>query len=161
MYEKLLDLTGFIAAHAVWSVSDLDDGGLIPLMAYESASGRQLERWIGGEQAPKQRFADWLKEDQGKTSAAVCVFDGYITLDDLPRSDCLFVEAAGQGGLRLSLGIPYRPAKAGFAVFRPKVLSIDGVSPEMIPTLMEQFWKGVDAHEQAAAVWNAALDQSK
>jgi hypothetical protein len=80
------------------------------------------------------------------------------------KTDALLLEARcyGEGGGGFGMAIPYRNAEdpAGFAVYRPKFLSVEGAEPDH-DALAEAFFRGVDSHEEGAKVWNAHLDQSR
>lgn len=46
-------------------------------------------------------------------------------------------------------------------MYRPKFIEVTGGSEPDYSALAEAFFTGVDSHEQAAAGWNAHLDQSQ
>jgi hypothetical protein len=62
----------------------------------------------------------------------------------------------------MKVAVPYRPRSApqGFAVYRPKFINVAGADELDYAALAAAFFAGVDSHEQAAAVWNAHLDQT-
>jgi hypothetical protein len=158
--EQTAHLAGFIAAHAIWSVSD--GAILIPMLGSVSADAKQmLERLVMDDaQQAVDHGRKQLAENARQAVHAAFAFDGYITLAD-GKTDAIFVEARGYGSgdpLEFNIAIPYRNAANGFAVYRPKVLALPKGDQK---TLLEAFWAGVDSHEEAAAVWSAHLDQSR
>ena len=46
-------------------------------------------------------------------------------------------------------------------MYRPKFIEVTGVDEPDYGALADAFFAGVDSHEQAAAVWNAHLDQTR
>lgn len=161
---KAAELAGFLAAHAVWSVSDGET--LTPILGFETAGGeRQMNRLMADElQEAVERGQRWLKTNPQSASRAVLVFDAFVELED-GRSDALVVEARnyGPGPSAFTMALPYRPVDrpGGFAVHRPKLLSIDGIADDAVEELVESFFRGVDGHERGAAVWNDHLDESR
>lgn len=147
-----------MAAHAVWSISDLEEGALIPILATNPASPN-MQRLVVPMEEAREAF------NKVAPSGAVFIFDAFLTLDSIGRTDSLLIEieTADPNKFRLMVGIPYRPFvhADGFAVYRPKILELEGAAEDDLGALMDAFWEGVDSHEQAAPVWNAALDQSK
>jgi hypothetical protein len=88
------------------------------------------------------------------------VHDGYVTLE-WGKTDALIVSARSyESTVSFTMVVPYREASAGFAVFRPKLIALSP-SGTKSDAVVERFFSGVDAHKEAAAVWNAHIDQSK
>ncbi len=162
--EQTAYLAGFIAAHAIWSVSDGEI--LVTMIGSEGHDGqRKLDRLMTGrnDESVAHGRAQLLNNPQHVARAALA-FDGYITLTD-GKTDAVFIEAREYGtddALPFEIAIPYRSAKApgGFAVYRPKVVKLP---PGMTDcdSLLEAFWHGVDAHTKGAEVWNAHIDESR
>jgi hypothetical protein len=157
------ELAGFFAAHAVWCVSDAET--LVPIIAFETIDGsRQMVR-IEAEQL-QDAVSDgkqWLADNPASAVRAVFIYDGFVTLPD-GKTDALVVEAIDFGPPRsgFTMAVPYRHAKspAGFAVYRPKFLGFEGLGPAW-DVLGDAFFRGVEQHEQGAAVWNTSLDESR
>jgi hypothetical protein len=156
------ELAGFFAAHAVWSVSD--GAALIPMLAYTTGDGkRNMERLVGEMKAMVELGRKKLDDNPMDANDAVLLYDGYLTLDG-KKIDTIFVEARAyfMPGARMMLGIPYTPPASGkFRVYKPKLLEWQDCDDIDQQAALKVFFDGVDAHEQGAAVWNAALDQSK
>ncbi|MEV5828370.1 hypothetical protein AB0L25_22705 [Spirillospora sp. NPDC052242] len=153
-------MAGFFAAHGVWSVSDGET--LIPILAYEQPNGervmsRLVHDDVGDAAAAGQEALDAGQDDWTR---AALVVDAYLNFGT-SRVDALIVEAVEYGPARRSLkmAVPYRPQPApqGFAVYRPKFVEVTGVGDPDFAALGDAFFSGVDAHEEAAAVWNAHL----
>jgi hypothetical protein len=63
---------------------------------------------------------------------------------------------------KAALAVPYTPASTGqFRVHKPKLVEWHECDDFDTHAAIEAFFRGVDSHEKGAAVWNAALDQSK
>jgi hypothetical protein len=108
------------------------------------------------------RGREMLDTNPNGARRAVLIFDGFVTLD-AGRSDALIVEVRDyEQGTQGRCLIPYRPANnaAGFAVHRPKFV-LEQTEQASLERLAQAFFRGVDAHEQGAAVWAAALDESQ
>jgi len=157
-------LAGFFAAHGIWSVAD--GGTLTPLLGYEgTGGGRGMDRFAADDIAEAVRAGqDALQANRRGSVRAVLVIDAYIQLGT-GRTDALIAEAVEYGPARqsMTMAIPYRPQSApqGFAVHRPKFIEVTGVNEPDYGALADAFLAGVDSHEQAAAVWNAHLDQTR
>ena len=160
--QPTLELAGFFAAHGIWCVSD--SGPLIPMLGQQQADGsKQMFRFahdrleLGVEQGREA-----LSENLDGAERAVLVYDGYIQLE-AGKTDALFLEVESFAEPRQSfaIAVPYRNCDHadGFAVYRPKFLSIAGVAPDGA-ALAAAFFQGVESHEQGAAVWAEHLDES-
>ncbi|HCT79279.1 MAG TPA: hypothetical protein DGG94_14700 [Micromonosporaceae bacterium] len=161
--HEIAHLAGFFAAHGIWSVSDGET--LVPLLGYEHVDGsRGMDRFAMDDMADGAQVGqEALRENRNGSARAVLVVDAYLHLD-VGRVDALIVEAVeyGPSNRSLKMGIPYRPQPSpqGFAVHRPKFIEVIGFNDNDYAELGDAFFAGVDAHEQAAAVWNAHLDPS-
>ncbi|MBL8018676.1 MAG: hypothetical protein JNM27_03345 [Leptospirales bacterium] len=150
---------GFLTAHAVWSVSD--GGPLIPFVGIESDGKRDVHRFASEMlEEGVQKAREYFLQQQKRPGLALLAFDGFVTLE-AGKIDAVIVEAADSRSPTGSavFAIPYRPADhaKGFAVHRPKFMELKVTDPD---GFTEDFWNGVDSHEQAAKVWNDHLDQS-
>lgn len=165
LVNEALNLAGFFAAHGIWCVSD--GGPLVPIGAHEQADGqRGMIRFMDEEDLERAvaRGKTWLEGNPDNASHRVLIYDGYVTLGSW-RTDALLVEvrSAQEPAARLSMALPYRAPDdpRGFAVFRPKFISWEGVAEPEHEAWGEAFFSGVDAHEQGARVWNDHLDESR
>ncbi|MFS8096197.1 hypothetical protein LFM09_03570 [Lentzea alba] len=155
-------LAGFFAAHGIWCVSEGET--LIPMLAYEHADGeRGMDRLMHDDFAEGARAGqDALQDGDPSWIGAVLIIDGYIHLDQ-GKTDALIIEAVQYGPYRqtMSLALPYRHAgnPAGFAVHKPKFMGVECGDPEF-NAMGEGFFQGVASHAEAAAVWDAHLDES-
>ncbi|WP_078119464.1 hypothetical protein [Thiosocius teredinicola] len=156
-------LAGYLAAHAVWSVSDGET--LIPIYGYLSGKGERVverlayHRLEQGVAARQER----LNINLNGYSAAVLVFDGRINLD-AGKKDALIVEFRSYGDTPgfVVVAVPYTPLSdhTDFAVHRPKVLDMSEHLRSDIHNLLDSFFTGVDQHAKAAKIWSAHLDES-
>lgn len=153
-------LAGFMAAHGVWCVADGEV--LVPFAAFEKGGERQLVRFVTEElSVGAAKARSFVDENTAKADRAVSVIDGFVTIEGVKR-DALIVHAVAYTPHRsLDVVIPYRPrtASGAFAVHKPKFVAHEGLDGEL-ETLGEAFFGGVDAHTEAAKVWNQHLDQS-
>lgn len=157
------ELAGFVAAHAIWCVSDAD--GLIPMVAFTVEDGsRKLERLVHDDAgAAVEDGRRRLEEDPFSANDGVLAFDGRITGED-GKLDAIILEMRSYAfpGAKAALAVPYTPASSGrFRVHKPKLVEWHECDDFDMEAAFEAFFRGVDSHEQGAKVWNAALDQSK
>ncbi|UPG87439.1 hypothetical protein L2Y94_08825 [Luteibacter aegosomatis] len=163
LMEQAIELAGFFAAHAVWCVSEGE--ALVPMLAHLDRSGvRSMSRLVanrleeGVEEGKRQ-----LEADAYDRACAVLVYDGYITLES-GKTDALFIDirAYGAPGSSATMVVPYRHRQStrGFAVHRPKLLEYAGMDSPDYQTWADAFFRGVDSHQQGAAIWNEASDPS-
>lgn len=157
------ELAGFIAAHAIWCVSDAD--GLVPMVAFTTEDGqRKLERLVFDDtgraiEHGRKRLAD----DPLSANDGVLAYDGRIPVED-GKLDAIILEMRSYGfpWAKAALAVPYTPASSGrFAVHKPKLVEWHECDDFDMDAAFEAFFRGVDSHEKGSAVWNAALDQSK
>lgn len=157
------ELAGFVAAHAIWCVADAD--GLIPMAAFTTEDGRRkLERLVF------DRTADALDHGRRRLDAdpfdandGVLAYDGRIGTD-AGKLDAIVLEMRSYGfpSARATVAVPYTPASTGrFRVHRPKLVEWHRCEDFDIDTAFAAFFRGVDAHEEGAKVWAAALDESR
>lgn len=159
--EQAFEMAGFLAAHGIWSVSDGEN--LIPFLGSLTSDGtRKLDRFVSedlGHAVTQGRAA----LEACTAPVSVLIYDTLITLPD-GKTDALTIEIRIRNAedIRASMAVPYRNASdpAGFAVFRPKFLSLPQPQPPL-GDLAEAFFRGVDQHEHGAKIWNEKMDQSR
>ncbi len=157
------ELAGFVAAHAIWCVSDSD--GLIPMVAFTTESGeRKLERLlfddtgVAVEHGRKQ-----LDDDPFSANDGVLAYDGRITVEG-GKLDAIILEMRSYcfPWAKATFAVPYTPASSGrFRVHKPKLVEWHECDDFDLDAAFAAFFNGVDSHDKGAAVWNAALDQTK
>jgi hypothetical protein len=157
------ELAGFIAAHAIWCVSDAD--GLVPMVAFTTEDGqRKLERLVFDDAgAAVEHGRKRLEDDPLSANDGVLAYDGRITVEG-GKLDAIILEMRSYGFPRAkaAIAVPYTPASSGrFRVHRPKLVEWQECDDFDMDAAFEAFFRGVDSHEQGAKVWNTALDQSK
>ncbi|SUA47518.1 Uncharacterised protein [Nocardia africana] len=139
-----------------------DSGGLTPLLGYIEANGDQgHERFISDDAAQDAGVgAERLLAGRPNWVRAALVVDAFLHLST-GRIDALIIHAVQYRPDRRSIqmAVPYRPhtSEQGFGVYRPKFLETNGFTDPDYGVMGEAFFAGVDAHEQAVAVWNAHL----
>lgn len=162
--RDLATFLGFVAAHAIWSVSEGED--LIPIFASELGSGQRMSSRIVSDTL-EQGVAtgrEWLEANHDKSIRSVLAYDGYYTFPD-GKTDAIVLDARqfDDPQLQIGMAVPYRNAKKpdGFAVFRPKLLALSGILDAEVQPMVEECFRGIDSHEPASALWNSVIDQSR
>jgi hypothetical protein len=165
LVNDLAKQAGFLAAHAVWCVSD--GGPLIPFVGMELSDGkRDLLRFVDEEDLERavNRAKTSFETNAEDALLATLVYDAYVTLPD-GKTDALVVESQVycEPPITISMVVPYRNSEHpnGFAVFRPKFTKVSGPDSPNYEALGEAFFAGVDSHEKGAGVWNRHLDQTR
>lgn len=156
-------LGGFMAAHAIWCVSD--GATLIPIHAYATEDGeRHLERLDLGELSASVEFGKKkLLANEMDAEDAVLLYDGRITIAG-NKLDAIIIEfkAYFSPQSQAIVAIPYTPKQSGkFLVHRPKVLAWQNCEDFKTDDCFASFFEGVAEHEKGSAIWNKALDESK
>jgi hypothetical protein len=157
------ELAGFIAAHAVWSLSDADS--FTPMLAFMTVDDqRTLERLAGEDAGAAVEYGRQRLEDDPLGAAdGVLAYDGRITGAD-GKLDAILLEMRSYAfpWARATIAVPYTPQSTGrFRVHKPKLLEWERCEDFDLDAAFESFFRGVEAHEEGAKVWNAALDESK
>lgn len=157
------ELAGFIAAHAIWCVSDAD--GLVPMVAFTTIDGqRMLERLVfDNAGAAVEEGRKRLEDDPHRALDGVLAYDGRITVEG-GKLDAVILEMRSYEfpWAKAALAVPYTPASSGrFRVHKPKLIEWHECDDFDMDAAFEAFFQGIDSHEQGAKVWNAAVDQSK
>jgi hypothetical protein len=157
------ELAGFIAAHAIWCVSDAD--GLVPMVAFTTEDGeRKLERLVFDDAgAAVEHGRKRLDADPFTANDGVMAYDGRIPTED-GKLDAIILEMRCYGfpWAKTSIAVPYTPASSGrFRVHRPKLVEWERCEDFDMDAVFGAFFHGVDSHEQGAKVWAAALDETK
>jgi hypothetical protein len=155
------ELAGCALAHAVWCMSEEDEGPFSPTIAHEGADGRHFlmfddadyDQAIGRGQA-------WLDGNPRGADRAVLVCDGYTDRNG-QLIDALIAQVVDYVGQQsFIVTVPYRPvtAEAGFAVFGALFMLGDD---ELDQTpLLAAFGRGMATHEDAAAAWINHFDNT-
>lgn len=160
--ERAVELGGFFAAHGIWCVSEGEP--LTPMVAVESSGDRKLLRFAAEQLEDGVAQAhDYLDNNPDSSDQAALVYDGYIALPT-GRTDALFVVMRSYSSptATLTMAVPYRNADSsdGFAVHKPKFVDWQGGNEPDFETLGTAFFRGVNSHEEASAVWNDHNDDS-
>lgn len=157
------ELAGFVAAHAVWSLSESD--GFAPFVAHTTEGGeRQLTRFEFDD--PSTALAagrEQLASNPMSADDAVLVYDARIDTAD-GKIDAVVVEMRCYAfpDATAAIAVPYTPRASGaFRVHQPTLARWDGCDEFDIDTAFQAFFHGIESHEQGAKVWNDALDESR
>lgn len=154
--KEIFNMAGDIAAHSVWGVSSGET--LIPILGSVDQNNQSLFRRIAfdsAEEAHQFGLTSLDKNESGAKGGAFSV-DGYITLKS-GKTDALILDVRVYGDApgEATIAIPYRHAKSpqGFALFRPKLISLEAIDQSHVETIMNAFYEGLEAHEQGYEIW--------
>lgn len=157
------ELAGFVAAHAIWCVSEVD--GLTPMIAFTTEDGqRKLERLVFDDAGTAvEHGRQRLKDDPFTANDGVLAYDGRIPADG-GKLDAIILEMRSYAfpWAKATIAVPYTPVSSGrFRVHKPKLVEWDRCEDFDMDVSFEAFWDGIEAHERGAKVWAEALDPSK
>jgi hypothetical protein len=157
------ELAGFVAAHAVWSLSESD--GFAPFVAHITEGGeRKLTRMMSDDTAAAIAAGrEQLATNPMDADDAVLVYDARLDTPD-GKIDAVVVEMRCYAfpGAEATIAVPYTPKRSGaFRVHQPTLARWEGCDDFDIDTAFQAFFQGIESHEQGAKVWNAALDESR
>jgi hypothetical protein len=157
------ELAGFIAAHAIWCVTDAD--GLVPMVAFTTEDGqRKLERLVFDDAgAAVEHGRRRLGDDPFTANDGVLAYDGRITVEG-GKLDAIILEMRSYAfpWAKATIAVPYTQVSSGrFRVHKPKLVEWERCEDFDLDAAFGAFFQGVDSHEQGAKVWAAALDESK
>jgi hypothetical protein len=155
-------LAGYLAAHAIWSVSNGEM--LIPMLGYVGEDEKRVMNRLVGPDASVavEEGRKQLASNSMDANDAVLLYDGRITLGDR-KVDAILIEirAYFSPQSEMTLAVPYTPKSSGaFRVHKPKVLVWKGCEDFDLEQVLRTFWSGVDGHQQGSKIWAAALDES-
>jgi hypothetical protein len=154
--ESLLMLSGFVLAHAAWSVSDTPEL-LVPLAIAEINGERELRRFEAETQA--QAIAEGkasLAEYDNVLDAWAFVREGQFKENGV-YVDVFTIEAKSRDMKEPIVFIqrfqPY--AKGEFKIIGQPMVAIDGeiISEDEAAPLIAQLYHGVLSHEKVAKLW--------
>jgi hypothetical protein len=151
------ELAGFVAAHAVWSLSEGD--GFAPFIAHTTEGGERKMTPLADVAAGREQIA----ANPMNADDAVLVHAGRINGPNGPL-DAVILEMRCYDipGAEAAIAVPYTPKSSGqFRVHQPTLARWDGCDDFDIDTAFQAFFHGIESHEQGAKVWNAALDESR
>jgi hypothetical protein len=156
------ELAGFIAAHAIWTISDAE--GLIPILAFTTEDGqRKLERLASDDlPAAVEHGRKRLEDDPFRAADGVLAYDGRITTAEGKR-DAIILEIRSYAlpWAKAMIAVPYSPLESGrFRVHKPKLLEWERCEDFDLEVAFGAFFRGVAAHEQGARIWDVSLDES-
>lgn len=159
---EAVELAGFLAAHAIWCVSDGET--LIPMLGFCRDGERHMERLAHdsierGVEIGKNRLGMNIMNAEH----AVLLYDSYMTLGAM-RLDTIMIEIRDYElpGAKVEVGIPYSPRSTGnFRVHRPKIVEWQECEEFDLKDTFERFFAGVQQHPQGSKIWNETLDESK
>ena len=156
------ELAGFVAAHAIWCVSQAD--GLTPMLAHTALDEQRTMTRLVYDEAVAAIAAgrEQLAVNPMDANDAVLVYDGRIDGPD-GKIDAIILEMRCYAfpSAEATIAVPYTPKSSGaFRVHQPVLARWQECDDFDVDTAFQAFFHGVDSHADGAAVWNAALDES-
>jgi hypothetical protein len=159
---EAVEMAGFLAAHAIWCVSDGET--LVPILGYFRDEERHMERLLN------DRLEEWVEMGKNRLGLntmnadyAALLYDSYITLGNV-RFDAIMIEIRAYAfpGAKVMLAVPYTPlSEGGFKVHRPKIITWQECEDFNLGDTFEGFFKGVHEHAEGAKIWDSCIDESK
>ncbi len=162
--ERTAELAGFFAAHGVWCIAR--EGALVPMLAYERADGKRVMDRIALDDRNEAVAAGrkWLEENAREAVRAVLVYDAYVAAP-WGKAEAILLDARqyGPAPRACQMMVPYRGARSGkgFAVYRPKLVAVQGATETSYDPIIEAFFRGVSTHQEGAAIWSDHLEESR
>lgn len=170
--KSIFQEAGKFAAHAIWCVSD--GSTLVPIFVASQGSDCTMHRIAAA--ALEQAVSigqNWLEngkmsEKEAQLSAAALLYEIKLTIGS-EKMDAIAINIRDYSNplARAMLCIPFTPQKGPmglfgkFKVHRPKMTEWTNCEQFKTDEVLEEFWKGVDSHEQGSRVWSNAMDQSR
>jgi hypothetical protein len=160
--KEAVRLAGYLAAHALWCVSDGET--LIPMLGFSRDGVSHMERLINESvEESVEMGKNRLGLNIMNADDAALLYDSFMTIGDV-RSDAIMIEIRAYAfpGASVMVGVPYTPRTAGgFKVHRPKIVMWHECEEFDIQATFEAFFEGVQSHKEGAKVWNACIDESR
>lgn len=154
---QAFELGGFLAAHAVWSVSD-GQVPLVPLFAHRAEAGeKKMERLV--TTSTSKSVALGREKLASSSSDAALLYHGRLSRES-EATDALIIEVRSSSSPKSSalLAVPIRlPGLEPFKVFLPKILKWDDCEDFELNRAMTSFFESVDEHPEGSKVWLNAL----
>jgi hypothetical protein len=155
------ELAGCVLAHAVWCMSEEEEGPFSPTIAHEGAEGRHYLMFDDEDYDQAiSRGQAWIAGNPNGVDRAVLVCDGYTDRNG-QLVDALIAQVIDYVGQQsFIVTVPYRPmtAEAGFAVFGAQFMLGNGELDQA--PLLAAFGRGIATHEDAAAAWINHFDNT-
>jgi hypothetical protein len=156
------ELAGFLAAHAICSVSDGER--LVPMLGYVDENDQRILNRLAGPDlgASVAHGKEQLASNPMDANDAALLYEGRIDLGGA-KVDAIIVEIRAYFSPQSEavLAVPYKPKSSGaFRVHKPKLLVWNKCEDFDMNVALEAFWQGVGSHEEGNKIWTEALDQS-
>ncbi|AJQ95462.1 hypothetical protein [Gynuella sunshinyii] len=154
--EKTLKMAGKFASHAIWSVSSGET--LIPIVGYLKSDGSNfMERLVMDSIQAISLGEKKISELGTEILGAAFIKDGLITLET-GKTDALIIDVrfSENNEQKLQFIIPYRNANhsEGFAVHRLKITKLEGFSEDVVGSISNAFFDGLESHKEGGKIWN-------
>ena len=153
--EKIFKMAGEFASHAIWSVSSGET--LIPIVGYLKSDGtHSMERLVMGSVQALSLGERKISELDAGTIGAAFIKDGLVTLET-GKTDALIIDVrfSENNEKKVQFIIPYRNANhpEGFAVHRLKMTALEGISKNVVESISNAFFDGLESHKEGGRIW--------
>jgi len=154
--EKILKMAGEFASHAIWSVSSGET--LIPIVGYLKSDGSHfMERLAMGSVQALSLGEKKISDLDAETLGAAFIKDGFVTLET-GKTDALIIDVrfSDNNEKKIQFIIPYRNANhsEGFAVHRLKITELEGISKDVVESISNAFFDGLESHKEGGRIWS-------
>ena len=156
------EIGGFFAAHAVCYLAEGQP--VKPMLAHMRGEDRGMsELDFATPTEAVEAGRKQLDANANNGAEAALVYDAVLNADGV-KQDALFVEmrtyASPQS--KAIVAVPYTPSATGaFRVHKPRLLLWEKCESFDEHAMFASFFAGMQRHPQGAAIWNAALDETK
>lgn len=157
-YLSTVEMVGYCAAHAVYSVCDGEV--LIPIVGILRDDGQtQLTRLVGGSIETTAGGARKLSE-LGADMLGACFIRDAVMTSATGKTDCLLIDVrfSADREREMQFVLPYRNAghADGFGVNRPELTNgAEGLDTGTRQAIGQAFFKGMRSHSEGFATWEA------
>lgn len=152
--DHIMMMAGELTAHAIWNVSSGET--LIPIIAQLKSDGTYSTQHF--DMDPAQAIAlgeKTISNLDSKTLGASFIKDAPVTLET-GKTDALTIDIRfSDDTKKIRVLIPYRHAEhpEGFAVHRLQATQFEGISNDVVTSLANSFFDGINSHTEASKIW--------
>jgi hypothetical protein len=144
------ELAGFVAAHAVWILSD---GDMMPVVAYTTATGARHMDTFAGE--PREMTTRAFQRLAANPMNAVDAVVAYVEKHETGATAIFVVPYAyAMPKAGVVLIIPFKRDGSMLLAEKGRLMRCEGIDRTDV---MRAFAKGVASHEKGAAAWKSAM----
>ena len=156
--ESLIIFTGFVLAHAAWSISDVPKNELlVPMVMVERSGKREINRFETDTQAKAiEGGKKWIADNEDKVDSWVFAREGQLN-EGGKSIDVLIVEGKSKG-MKASIVViqRFQPFYMGqFKLIGDPIINIDSKEPDAATTklMRDRLLAGIKSHSKAFPFW--------